>query len=172
MGRAASPSIGITNLGRRVSRLIEVAITTTVAWAFGLATAVVLVYLAMQLYTSKVMFASPMMLMDPADASHPWGLSFSGLTGSYIAVGMAAGVMVLLGMSMMFNSTLRRLALLGLIFWSGVWTFAALEVVKAGWTAGGWTGDKRMLMVAGVLLVVFACAVHRAWRVWKVRVSV
>ena len=100
MGRAASPSIGISNLGRRVTRLVEVAITTTVAWAFGLASAVLLVYLAMQLYSSKLMFASPMVLLDPADASHPWALSFSGMTGAYIAVGMAAGVMGLLAMSM------------------------------------------------------------------------
>lgn len=172
MGRAASPSIGVTNLGRRVTRLVEVAITTTVAWAFGLASAVVLVYLAMQLYTSKVLFASPMLLMDPADATHPWALSFSGLQGAYVAVGMAAGVMVLLGMSMMFNSPLRRLALLGLIFWSGVWMVGSLQVVKAGWVSGSWTGDKKMLLVAGILLVVFACAIHRAWRVWRVRVSV
>jgi len=172
MGRAASPSIGITNLGRRVTRLVEVAITTTIAWAFGLASAVILVYLAMQLYTGKMMFASPLVLLDPADAAHPWGLSFSGLTGSYIAVGMAAGVMVLLAMSMMFNGLLRRLGLLGLIFWSGVWTAAAMEVVRTGWTPNGWTGDKRMLMVAGGLLVVFACAVHRTWRVWRVRVNV
>lgn len=172
MGRAASPSIGISNLGRRMTRIVEVAITTTVAWAFGLASAVVLVYLALQLYTNKVMFASPMLLIDPADASHPWLLSFSGLTGSYLAVGMAAGVMVLLGMSMMFSSPLRQLGLLGLIFWTGVWMVAGLEIVKSGWTAGGWTGDKRMLLVAGGLLVVFACAVHRAWRVWRVRVNV
>lgn len=172
MGRAASPSIGISNLGRRVTRLVEVAITTTVAWLFGLASAVVLVYLAMQLYTNKVMFASPMFLLDPADASHPWGLSFSGMTGSYLAAGMAAGVMVMLAMSMMFNSLPRQLGLLGLIFWSGVWAVGAMEVVKAGWTPNGWNGDKRMLMVAGGLLVAFACAVHRAWRVWRVRVNV
>jgi hypothetical protein len=172
MGRAASPSIGITNLGRRVTRLVEVAITTTVAWAFGLATAVALVYLAMHLYTGKMMFASPMVLLDPSDASHPWALSFSGMSGSYAAVGMAAGVMVLLAMSMMFNSLLRQLGLLGLVFWSGVWALAALEIVKAGWTANGWTGDKRMLLVAGGLLVVFACSVHRTWRVWRVRVNV
>ena len=172
MGRAASPSIGINNLGRRVTRVIEIASTTTVAWLFGMASAVLLVYLAMGLYTGDRLFASPMVMLDPQDSAHPWGLSFTGMQGAYIAVGMAAGVMAALAMSMMFNGSLRKLGLLALIFWAGMWSADALMLVKQGWTANGWTGDKRLLMAAGGLLLIFACMIHRAWRVWRVRVTV
>lgn len=172
MGRAASPSLGLTTLGRRVSRVVGIAITTSVAWLFGLATAVLLIYLAMGLYTGDRIFASPMVMLDPQDSSHPWGLSFTGMQGAYIAVGMAAGVMICLGMSMMFNGSLRKLGLLGLIFWAGLWTADAITLISRGWLNGSWTGDKRLLMIAGGLLLIFACMVHRAWRVWRVRVSV
>jgi len=172
MGRAATPSLGINGLGRRISRVVEIAITTTIAWLFGLASAALLVYLAIGLYTGDRLFASPLAMLDANDAGHPWGLSFTGMQGAYIAVGMAAGVMAALGMSMMFNGSLRKLGLMALIFWSGMWAVDAVMVVSLGWAAGGWTGDKRLLMIAGGLVVVFGCMVHRAWRVWRVRVSV
>lgn len=172
MGRAASPSMGIGNLGRRISRLLEVAITTSVAWLFGLATAAVLVYLSIDLYTGAAIYSSPLVLLNPDDATHLWGLGFTGMNGAYFAVGMAVGVMALLGMSMMFNSNLRRLGLLGLIFWSGMWAVEAVKIVASGWNGASWAGDKRLLMAAGGLVLVFACMLHRAVRVWRVRVSI
>ncbi len=171
MGRAATPSIGLGGLSRKVSRVVGVAITTTVAWAFGLATAAVLVYLAMGLYTGESMFASPLILLEPASAAHPIGLSFTGMTGAYQAVGLAAGVMISLGMSMMFNSNLRKLGLLGLLFWSGLWAYDAGLIVMAGWKDGAWTGDRRVLAAALVLIAVLACMMHRTIRVWRVRVT-
>jgi len=158
-------------LGRKLSRVVEVAITTTIAWAFGLASAAALVYLAMGLYTGDSVFGSPLTLLNPSDATHPWGLSFTGMTGGYIAVGMAVGVVVVLGMSMMFNSALRKLGLLGMIFWSGLWAVDAAMIVNQGWAGGKWTGDQRILVAALVLVAVFACMVHRAIRVWRVRVT-
>jgi hypothetical protein len=171
MGRAATPSMGIGGIGRKLSRVVEVAITTTIAWIFGLSTAAILVYLAMGLYTGDSSFASPLSLLNPDNAAHPWGLSFSSMTGAYIAVGMAAGVMVTLGMSMMFNSGMRKLGLLGMIFWSGLWAFNAIMVAKDGWSGGKWTGDQRMLIAALALVAIFACMVHRAIRVWRIRVT-
>jgi hypothetical protein len=172
MGRAASPSAGINNLGNRVSRVIEVAITTAVGWAFGMATAAALVYLAMGLYTGDRLFASPMVLLDPQDASHPWGLSFTGMQGAYIAVGMAVGAMAACGMTMMFSGLFRRLGLLALIFWSGMWAADAVLLLSQNWNTGGATGNKKLLMAAGSLLIIFACMLHRAWRVWRVHVTV
>jgi len=171
MGRAATPSIGLGSIGRKVSRTVGVAVTTTVAWAFGFATAGVLVYLAMGLYTGESMFASPIVLIDPADASRPVGLSFAGMTGAYVAVGMAAGVMLVLAMSMMFNSGMRKLGLLALVGWSGLWAYNAGMMVIAGWKDGAWAGDKRLLATALVLLAVVACMLHRMIRCWRVRVS-
>jgi hypothetical protein len=171
MGRAATPSMGLGGLGRKLSRVAEVAVTTTIAWLFGFATAAILVYLAMGLYTGDSIFASPLVVLNPDNAAHPWGLSFTGMTGAYIAVGMAAGVMVCLGMSMMFNSGFRKLGLLGMIFWSGMWAFDAIMEAQRGWAGGKWSGDQRMLIAALALVAIFACMVHRAIRCWRVRVT-
>ena len=172
MSRAASPSVGVGSLGRRLSRMIEIAFTTTIAWFFGLATAGILVYLAMGLYTGDRIFASPPALLNPDDSSHPFGLSFTGMNGAYAAVGMAAGVMVALGMSMMFNSGMRRLGLLALMFWSGLWAYNGVMAVSGGWSGTKWQGDDRMLIAALSLIAVFACMVHRAIRCWRIRVTV
>jgi hypothetical protein len=171
MGRAATPSIGLGSLGRKLSRTVGVAVTTTIAWVFGFATAGVLVYLAMGLYTGESMFASPILLLDPADVSRPVGLSFAGMTGAYIAVGMAAGVMLVLAMSMMFNSGMRKLGLLAMVGWSGLWAYNAVLMVIAGWKHGAWTGDQRVLAAALVLVAVVGCMLHRMIRCWRVRVS-
>jgi len=170
MGRAATPSLGL-GIGRKLSRVVEVAITTSIAWVFGFATAACLVYLAMGLYTGENIFASPLNLLNPDDGSHPVGLGFTGMTGAYIAVGMAAAVMLTLGMSMMFNSGMRKLGLLGMIGWSGLWAYNAVTVIIAGWQGGTWSGDQRILIAGLALVAIFACMVHRAIRCWRVRVS-
>ena len=171
MGRAATPSLGLGTLGRKVTRTVGVAITTTVAWAFGIATAAILVYLARGLYTGDSIASSPLVLLNPKDASQPVGLSFIGMTGAYAAVGSAVGVMVALGMSMMFNSNLRKLGLMAMVGWAGLWTYNAGTVVMAGFRGGSWSGDSRMLIAGLVLLAVFACMIHRMIRCWRVRVT-
>lgn len=171
MGRAATPSIGLGSLGRKLSRTVGVAVTTTVAWVFGFATAAVLVYLAMGLYTGESMFATPIVLVEPSDASRPIGLTFEGMTGAYIAVGIAAGVMLALAMSMMFNSGMRKLGLLAMVGWSGLWAYNAGMMVIAGWQDGAWSGDNRVAIAAVLLAAVVACMLHRMIRCWRVRIS-
>jgi hypothetical protein len=71
----------------------------------------------------------------------------------------------------MFNSGFRKLGLLGMIFWSGMWAFDAIMEAQRGWAGGKWSGDQRMLIAALALVAIFACMVHRAIRCWRVRVT-
>jgi hypothetical protein len=142
MSRTSSVPSASPTLARRASRTLEVAFTTVVAWAFGVATAGVLLYVASGLYRGNLKVATPLTPADPAivgsvSASKPWALTFEGHNGAALAAGMAAMVLVALGLSMMFASNPRRLGLLMLTAWSGVWAADGVLIVGNTGTARG-----------------------------------
>jgi len=172
MSRTATAPTGLSNVGRRLFRTVEIAITTSIAWVFGLATAAVLLYLASGLWTGQYPSASPLTLTQSTSLAQPWGLSFIGINGAYIAGGMAAGILIALGMSMMIAQTPRRLGLLAALAWSGLWTVDAVMHVSTTWTGAWWSAGNEILAATLALFIIFACMFHRAVRLWRVRVSV
>lgn len=171
MSRTATAPSGLGAVGRRFFRTVEIAITTTIAWAFGLATAGLLLYLASGLWTKQYPAATPLTVTHPADPAQPWGLTFVGINGAYQAVGMAAGILIALGMSMMIAQTPRRLGLLAVLAWVGLWVTDAVWMISQTWTGWGWTAGSDKLAATLALFVVFACMFHRAVRLWRVKAT-
>jgi hypothetical protein len=169
---AAHPS-----LSSRVSRSFEVGCTTLIAWAFGAATAGVLGYLAYNLWNGSFKFASPLSIA-PASMSNnleqakPWGLSFSGQAAPILAVAEAMGVVLALVMSMMFASTPRRLGLVLMIFWSGLWAADAVMILAGSWDHGWWHAPIQFIAATAALFIIVAAMVHRAARMWRIPVSI
>jgi hypothetical protein len=119
--------------------------------------------------------ATPINAADPAvvapgnvSAALPWGLTFVGKSGAMMAAGQAAMVMVALGMSMMFAGNPRRLGLLLLSLWAGLWAVDGAMVVAKSWSGGG--AAMPVYAAAGALVIVFGCMVHRMMLLWRMRV--
>jgi hypothetical protein len=172
---AGNAPVGLT---KRISRMLEVAVTTLVAWAFGLACAGVLVYIASGLWTGRYETATPLSAADPSIVAaggvvnaRPFGLTFQGKEGGAIAAAYAAGVMIALGMSMMFSGGPRRLGLFLLVAWSGLLAVDAMLVVGSTWTGSWFAAGMPVLAGAAALIVVFGCMVHRALLLWRVQVT-
>lgn len=172
MSRAAAASSG--SLAQRASRTFEIALTTVIAWAFGLVSAGVLVYIASGLWRGEYAVATPLSAADPAIVSEvasarPYGLAFEGRTGAMLAAGEAAMVMVALGLSMMFAGNPRRLGLLAMFAWAGLWAVDGAVVVAHTWTGMGFSAAMPVYAGAGALLIVFGCMVHRMMLLWPMR---
>jgi hypothetical protein len=168
----------MTTLTRRVSRTFEVGLTTIVAWTFGLASAAVLFVIASGLLSGKYQFATPLTLADPewfsaggVAQAKPWGLTFVGQQGAFLAAGMAVGALIALGLSMMFTSGARRLGLFLTVLWSGLWAVDAALVVANTWSGSWFAAGMPALAGAAALIVIFGLMVHRALLLWRVQVT-
>ena len=178
MSRAPAASTGYPGLAQRASRTLEIALTTIAAWAFGLATAGVLLYLASGLWRGDYQAATPLSAADPAivavggvGEARPWGLTFAGKFGAAGAAFEAAGVMVALGLSMMFSAGPRRLGLMLLASWAGLWAADGLLAVGRTWNGSGFNAALPVLAAAVALVLLFGCMVHRMRLLWRVRVA-
>ena len=165
------------SIAKRASRTLEVLMTTLVAWMFGLVSAGVLVYVASGLWRGDYAVATPLSAADPAltaagsvDLQHPWGLTFVGKAGAAMAAGQAALVMVALGLSMMFAGNPRRLGLMLLAGWSGLWAVDGAILIANTWNGGGFGAAMPVIAGAAALFIVFGCMVHRFMLLWRMRV--
>lgn len=154
-------------LGRRLAAVVELALSTSVSWAFGLITGAVLLYLASGLWLYQMMTATPLSLIDSGSTQNLWGLTYTGRAGAFMAFGQAAGVILALGMSVAIVPRVRRIGLLAVLFWSGLWAAHAVYLVATAW--GGPLADLRLLAIAAGLLLIFGCVVHRTSCAWRVR---
>jgi len=177
MSRAPAVSNAVPSLARRASRTLEVAMTTLVAWAFGLLSAGVLLYIASGLWRGDYAVATPMSAADPAivaaggvNAAHPWGLTFAGRAGAAMAAGQACLVVVALGLSMMFAGNPRRLGLLLLSLWAGLWAADGATVVAHTWNGAGFGAALPVIAAATAMVIVFGCMIHRMMLLWRMRV--
>jgi hypothetical protein len=81
-------------------------------------------------------------------------------------------VLIALGMSMMVASGPRRLGLLLVLGWAGLWVTDAVVLIARSWTGSWWTAGNDILAGTLALFVVFACMFHRATRLWRIKVTV
>ncbi len=175
MSRATAAS-GVPTLAKRASRALEIAMTTLIAWAFGLVSAGVLLYVASGLWRGDYAVGTPLSAADPVMVSvggvsreFPWGLTFVGKLGAAGAAGEAAIVMVALGMSMMFASNPRRLGLIALAFWAGLWAADGAILVGRTWNGAGFNAAVPVIAGAAALVLVFGCMIHRMFLLWRMR---
>ena len=178
MSRASTANVGNPGLVRKMSRTMEIAFTTVVAWLFGLATAGVLIYLASGLWTGRYETATPLNAADPAIVAaggvmnaKPFALSFVGKSGGALAAVYAAGAMIALGMSMMLSGSPRRLGLFLMVCWSGLWAVDAAMVLAGTWSGSWFAAGMPVVAGAAALIVIFGCMVHRALLLWRVQVT-
>lgn len=150
---------------RRVSAMVELALSTVTCWAFGLTTCAVLLYLASGLWLYQLTSATPLTIVDASSSHKLWGLTYAGRPGAFIALGQAAGVLLALGLTLASVPRLRRLGLFAVLFWTGLWAGHAVYLVATAW--GGPLSDLRLVAIAVGLLLIFGCAVHRAASSWR-----
>lgn len=167
----------IPNVAQRAVRTLEIGLTTVIAWAFGMATAGVLLYVASGLWRGDFQVATPLSAADPTivsagalHAAKPWALTFNGPSGAAIAAGMAAGVMIALGLSMMLSGSPRRLGLLMLTVWAGLWAADGAMLVGSTWNGSGFSAAVPVITGAAAIVLVFGCMIHRMLLLWRVRV--
>jgi hypothetical protein len=157
-------------IGKRIGAMVELALSTVVCWAFGLTTCAVLLYIASGLWLYQLMTATPLSILDAGSSQKLWGLTYTGRPGAFMAIGQAAAVLLALGMSLGNVPRIRRLGLLAVLFWAGLWAAHGVYMVATAW--GGLLSDLRLVAVAGGLLLIFGCAVHRTLCAWRVRAGV
>lgn len=153
---------------------MEVAFTTVVAWSFGLATAGLVLYAAGALYRGEAQVATPLMAADAAmlgslAEAKPLGLTFVGKAGAGIAAAMAVGVLAALGMTMMFSGGPRRMGLLMMVGWSGLWAYSGAAMVAGTWNGMGFNTTPAVLAGAAALVLVCGCMIHRMMLLWRIR---
>lgn len=159
-------------LPRRLTRSLESLASSFIAWAFALSTAGLLFHLSRALYLGHFPFASPLTLTPHAPDAEPWGLSYLGVRGAYCAGGEALCTLLALGMSMTLSAPIRRLGLLALIAWPGLWAADAILLVASTWHNAWWHTQPWILAATVALLIIVAANLHRAMRLWKLRVAV
>ena len=178
MSRASTAQANGPGLVRKLSRTLEIAFTTLVAWFFCMAAAGALVYVASGLWMQKYESATPLSIVDPAItaaggviSAKPFGLVFDEKQGAVMAAVYAAGSMLALGMSMMLSGSPRRLGLFLIVVWSGLWAIDAAMVVAGTWTGTWFAAGMPVVAGAAALIVVFGCMIHRALLLWRVQVT-
>lgn len=175
MSRA--PTAGLS-IPARVTRSFEIACTTIIAWSFGLITAGILLLLAYRVWSGNQPSALTPLSIAPAafsagvEQSRPWGLTYAGQNGAALALGEALGVLIALGLSMMFGSAARRLGLLLMIGWSGLWAVNAVIILAGAWSHSWWHVSAHFLGATLALFVILAAMVHRAARLWRIPIAV
>ena len=174
MSRAPAAQVSFSS---KVSRTFEVACTSMIAWAFAMVSIVSLGLIAFRLASGNIKEASVLTLLPASfvagiETAQPWGLTFSGPTGAFIAGGEAMGVLLAVGLSMMFASTPRRLGLLMMLGWAGLWATDAVLILAQTWSHGWWQVSVQFLAATLALFIVVAAMAHRASRLWRVPVSI
>jgi hypothetical protein len=178
MSRAPAATQSLAKVARRAARTAEIAFTTVVAWAFGLVSAGLLLFAASGLYHGDSSVATPLtaaetLMAAPSGVTEasPWALTFAGKQGAMIAIAEGAGVLIALGLSMMFGSNPRRFGCLLLAFWAGLWAVDAALIVGHSWTGSGFSAPMQFIAAAALLMVVFGCMIHRMTLLWQIRVT-
>ena len=144
-----------------IERFIEASITSAVAWVFGIATSVYLLYLFAELW---LMPEGRLTALWPLGISpvNDWGLTYIGREGAFLALGEASVALVALAMSMVYRPWTRRAGLIVCCVWPALWTMHM--VLYASYET-----SPRSLGLAAAMLFVCACAVHRGARLWRQR---
>ncbi len=144
-----------------IERFIEASITSAVAWVFGIATSVYLLYLFAELW---LMPDGRLTALWPLGISpvNDWGLTYVGREGAFLALGEASVALVALAMSMVARPWLRRAGLMLCLAWPILWTMHT--VLYASYET-----SPKSLGLAGAMLFICACAVHRGSRLWRQR---
>ena len=146
-----------------IERFIEASITSAVAWVFGVATSVYLLYLFAELW---LMPDGRLTALWPLGISpvNDWGLTYIGREGAFLALGEACVALVALAMSVVFRPWTRRAGLVVCCAWPALW---AMHMVMYA----SYETSPRSLGLAVAMLFVCACAVHRGARLWRQRPS-
>lgn len=164
-------------LHSRVSRTFEIAATTLVGWCFAGATAAALFFDAFKLWHGDLKAATPLSIVPSAFSAgageaQPWGLSFAGSQGMALAAAGGVAVLIAMAMTMMFASGPRRLGLMMMVAWAGLWSADAVVIVAKSWNHGWWQVSMPFLAATLALFVVTAAMAHRMSRLWRIPVSI
>lgn len=168
---------GELSLPSRMTRSFELAGTTLIAWAFGACSAAALGVLAFRLSNGDLKEANPLHLAPAvfgagAEGARPWGLEFVGMKGAMLALSEGLAVLIALAMSMMFASGPRRLGLLLMVAWSGLWSADAVMILARSWNHGWWHVSFQFLGATLALFVITAAMAHRVSRLWRIPISI
>ena len=159
MSQVAAQTSTFRGLLISIERFVEASITSTVAWVFGIASSLYLLYLFAELWLQPTARMTALWPLGIAPVNDDWGLTYVGREGAFLALGEAVIVLVALALSMVIRPSFRRLGLLLCLAWPALWATHAVLYASSD-------PDPRWIALAGGLLFVCACAVHRGARLW------
>ena len=145
----------LNSLGRKSTRVLAL----TGAWSFALGSVAILAWIVSLGLNGLSHRTSVFGMFDGAPVLPSWGLAYEGNAGTLLAIHEALLVIAAALMSMSPARLLRRIGLLLLIGWSGLW------VANAIW----FTMQSPLLGVAPAiaLLAMLACTIYRASWLWQ-----
>ena len=162
MSQAAAQTSTFRGVLISIERFVEASVTSTVAWVFGIASSLYLLYLFAELWLQPTARMTALWPLGIAPVNDDWGLTYLGREGAFLALGEAVVVLVALALSMVIRPWFRRLGLLLCFAWPALW--AAHAVLYASSDPG-----PRSSALGGALRFVCACAVHRGARLWSLK---
>jgi hypothetical protein len=161
MAQAAAKTQKRTGIFVAIERFVEASITSAVAWVFGIATSIYLLYLFAELWLMPQGRLTALWPLGIAPVND-WGLTYVGRDGAFLALGEACVALVALAMTMVARPWIRRAGLVICFAWPVLW--AMHTVLYAAYDT-----TPRSLGLAAGMLFVCACAIHRGTRLWRQR---
>ena len=162
MSQVAAQTSSFRGVLISIERFVEASVTSTVAWVFGIASSLYLLYLFAELWLQPTARMTALWPLGIAPVNDDWGLTYLGHEGAYLALGEAVVVLVALALSMVIRPWFRRLGLLLCFAWPALWATHAVLYASSE------PGPRSMALGAG-LLFVCACALHRGARLWSIK---
>jgi hypothetical protein len=105
---------------------------TICAWFFAIAISLALILIVAMDYNKPDAVSRIMATGDGVHITCAWGLTYHGRAGHMIAVVQAILVATALWATTSRLSAIRRIGLIGLVIWAGLWTLNAFYVFPEG----------------------------------------
>ncbi len=115
----------------RIFRIYSLFVTIC-AWLFAIATSLALILIVVMDFNKADAVGRIMATGDGVHITSAWGLTYHGRAGHMIAVFQVILVAAALWATTSRLSAIRRIALIGLVIWAGLWTLNAFYVFPDG----------------------------------------